>query len=526
MPKKLLFLSFVLLLLVACGGEFDDEGYPIDDFAYEDDEAYPADDMDEYMENDDMMDEPESNSSTGVATAGSGDFAETDCPFDVANRYNVSCGILTVPENRTTNNGQTIEIAIAILPAGSNSAEPDPVIYLEGGPGGSALSSLEAEPDAWAEYGFARNRDIIFIDQRGTGYSSPSLNCPEMDDDYEGIDNELDCLDRLLDEGVDVTAYNSVENAADVNALAEALGLDSYNLVGISYGTRLGLAVMRDHPQRVRSVVLDSPFPPNADPATNEAALTYDRILAVIDLCEQDLECSGAYPDLEQVLIDTVEWMNTEPPSDDLDGDTLLQVLYQALFSADEYASAVPLLIYLSYEEDYSFLEEIADELLGGGYSRPFQSYENDGDSEGMYTSVMCHDEFVFSSLDQMEDATADAVPTELRTALSAATAEFFELCNEWGAGTADPFVNAAVVSDIPTLVMVGELDPATPPVWGQLTVDTLSNGQLHIFGGGGHSLLSTNQCAMQLASDFIDNPTGSLDSSCVQQQPAIQFEY
>ena len=549
MMRRYLLFCLAILFLVACGGEFEDEFYEDEGEAYADEEeVVPVVEDEEYVdeeegvpvvEDEEYVDEEEGvpvvedeeyvdeeeGAPAAASIESSGQFATAECPFDVDRQYDITCGYLTVPENRETGSDTTIDLAIAILHAGQDNSEPDPVIYLDGGPGGSALSSLEAEPDSWAAYGFARTRDIVFIDQRGTGYSQPSLNCPEMDDDYEGLDNELDCQRRLLEAGIDLTAYNTAENGTDVADLADALGLESYNLVGISYGTYLALAVMRDHPEKVRSVVLDSPFPPNSDPAIDEAALTYDRILALIALCEQDTECLGAYPDLETVLIETVERMNSDPPSDDMDGDLLLQTIYQALFSADQYASAIPLLIYLSYEEEYDFLAEIADELLGGGFSRPRQS-DNDGDSEGMYTSVLCHDEFSFATADQAEDRTADVVPVELRTSLSSASLEFFELCEAWGAGEAADWANAAVVSDIPTLIVVGELDPATPPVWGELALQTLENGVLYIVGGSGHSLLSTNDCVINLSSDFIADPYAPLNDSCIDQQPAIDFEY
>ena len=100
-----------------------------------------------------------------------------------------------------------------------------------------------------------------------------------------------------LSEGIDVSAYNTAENAADVADLADALALDSYSLYGISYGTRLAMAVMRDHPQNISSVVLDSPFPPNSDPATNEGPLSYDRFRALFDACANDAECDDYFPD-------------------------------------------------------------------------------------------------------------------------------------------------------------------------------------------------------------------------------------
>ena len=172
-------------------------------------------------------------------------------PDGVVEGQNIDCGYLFVPETRDDSSSPSIQLAYAVLYAPTESPQPDPVIYLAGGPGGSAVKEL----DGWLDAPYLQDRDLVLLDQRGTGYSLPTLNCPEMEQAVQ--DATQACRDRLVEEGVDLQAYSSVENAADVADLRVALGYDEWNLYGISYGTRLALTVMRDHPEGVRSVVLE-----------------------------------------------------------------------------------------------------------------------------------------------------------------------------------------------------------------------------------------------------------------------------
>ncbi|MCA9925859.1 MAG: alpha/beta fold hydrolase, partial [Anaerolineales bacterium] len=201
-------------------------------------------------------------------------FETAACQFDEPEGHDVTCGYLIVPEDRSQPN-KTIRLHVAIFASESDNPAPDPVVYLEGGPGGDAL---EAMPFTFDD-NFApllADRDVIIFDQRGTGYSEPSLACPEsieadldIIDEVVPLEEEIDisldaaaaCYNRLVDEGVNLAAYNSLENAADVNDLRIALGYDEWNLYGISYGTKLAMTTMRDHPEGIRSVILDSPYP-------------------------------------------------------------------------------------------------------------------------------------------------------------------------------------------------------------------------------------------------------------------------
>ncbi len=240
-------------------------------------------------------------------------------------------------------------MALAVLYSTAANPAPDPLVYLEGGPGGSALAGL----DAWYNSPLRATRDIVVFDQRGTGYSFPRLYCWELDelddvalDTYEGnaalsVGEQQalkDCRARLVaEEGVDLTMYNSAASAADVADLRVALGYDSVNLLGVSYGTRLALTVMRDQPAGVRSVVLDSSYPPNVDAYELGASGTYRVFRQLFDDCALDPGCSAAYPNLETRFGQLVAQWNASPVTiPDLDmtvnGDDLIDSVFQMFY--------------------------------------------------------------------------------------------------------------------------------------------------------------------------------------------------
>lgn len=538
----IILLLFLLMTLVACApGDFDESFDPeLDEFdeAYVDDEEFLEPEEPEPSDPDarsvvvDAVDvEEESENNTPQTSDQTAPFTTASCPFDGGNAYDVECGWLTVPENRQSGNGETIELAIAILPAANGSSKP-PVIYLEGGPGGSALSSFESDIDGWAQYGFAQNRDLIFIDQRGTGYSIPSLNCTELDDESADVDSATEaCHARLTAAGIDLAAYNSRENGSDVAALANALGYTQYSLYGVSYGTRLALAVMRDHPEGIEKVVLDSPFPPHVDPGETESVITYGRIQALFQTCEDDQACDDAFPDLNDVFLDTVFDLNDNPAEGgEVTGDFLVETIYQALFAGEDVNFLVPLMIYDASEGNFDLLFELQEEAslsqdlnhLGSLRQSPS---ENDGDSEGMYHSVMCHDEFSFSNFTEAETNLMDQVPAEVGDGLFVSTLDQFNTCDLWDVEATSDDINEPVQSDIPTLILVGEFDPATPPEWGEETDRFLSNSVLYELPGSGHSVTSANFCAIAMMDSFFESDSHTVDASCLDDIRPIEFE-
>ena len=276
---------------------------------------------------------------------------------------------------------------------------------------------------------------------------------------FEDENPEVTCHNRLLDEGIDLTAYNTAENAADVAALREALGIESWDLLGISYGTRLALEIMRDYPQGVRSVVLDSVFPPNADTPGEEALAPLWSLQWLFQECANDGYCSENYPDLETVFTDTVVALN-DTPQDEVYGDDFAFTVTNAL-NDTSLIPLVPLVIYAVANGDMATLNELSTD--DAGFERPrFQDESDRGDSEGMYNSVICHDEYIFGSYETAESMLLGQAPEALEAFLLQPVADLFNVCSFWGAGAAAPVQNEPVYSDIPTLILAGSM--ITPP--------------------------------------------------------------
>ena len=245
----------------ACIGLEDDDG--LDD--REDrllDRGQDLNDQDEGFEGPSRTDgtpAPEQASQTGA-------FAPGPCPFEPEVAVEVECGWLAVPESRVGLSDDSIEVAVAILRTPTSDPAPDPVVFLHGGLGGVALAERWAwlsDLDRWQDHPILATRDLVLVDQRDTGYSRPSLTCSDVED-------PSDSHDRFAVDGITLAAYTTPENAADLAALREGLGYDEWNLLGSSYGTRLGAAIVRDHPDGVRSLILDGVYPLDVVPAYHE----------------------------------------------------------------------------------------------------------------------------------------------------------------------------------------------------------------------------------------------------------------
>ena len=245
-------------------------------------------------------------------------------PTEVEGRT-VICGRVTVPEDHAKPEGRRIDLAFAVLKARTQSPVPDPVIYLHGGPGGGALTALSGVVRPLFD-GYRNRRDVVTFDQRAAGISSDMVTCfhtlggdlfellvpSAAADDMQTVFFK-DCLAELAEQGTDLTAYNTYQNALDVRAVMQALGYPEYNIYGVSYGTTLGLEVMRSAPEGVRSVVLDSVSPPQAKVYEENAKPTQESIQAVLDQCAADAACAKAYPDLEAVLMRVAAQLQMAP---------------------------------------------------------------------------------------------------------------------------------------------------------------------------------------------------------------------
>jgi pimeloyl-ACP methyl ester carboxylesterase len=470
---------------------------------------------------------------TPVLGQDSAKFEPADCLFDVPSGYQAECGYVLVPESRnpaTADNTNEIRLSVAVLKSFSASPEPDPVIYFEGGPGGHSMAFGDFYADAFTP--FLETRDVIIFDQRGVGYSEPDMMCTnvlelsyELLDEDLSIDEELavydeayfECRERMLSEGTNLLAYNTDENAADVRDIATALGYARVNVFGISYGSRLALEVMRDYPEIVRSSVIDGVYPPNID-AYPEFIPNSDRVFNMLfDGCAADAACDAAFPDLEVTFYSTVDRLNAQPEMvsyfDDYTGETrdvlvtgdlLVDGLFGLLYATD-YIGELPLYIYEASEGVYDgFLDDLMFTLFFNYYF-----------SDGMYWAAECYEEAAFST-EETTIALTQGIPSQMVDLWLPGSLDTLSFCGEWIPATADASYKDPVVSDIPTLVTVGDYDPITPPSWAQTAAATLSNSYYFEYPGVGHSAFFGTQCAVDMTAAFIENPAAEPDSSCI----------
>lgn len=465
-------------------------------------------------------------------------FEKADCPFDKPQGVSVDCGYLVVPESRANPGGPSVRLAVGRFKAAAAKALPDPILYLEGGPGGSPLRSY-VKNFALVFAPFNQKRDVILLDQRGTGYSQPALDCPEVTQlSLDQLDQQLTaqqaddqanqalaaCHDRLTTQGVNLGAYNSAESAADLNDLRVALGIAEWNLYGISYGTRLALTALRDAPQGIRSVVIDSVYPPQASLVSATPANFARALNLVFDTCAAEAACNSAYPNLKQVLFDSVRRLNAAPAPISLtqpdlgnigtpgkvlpallDGNSLLGFIFQSLYSS-ELIPSIPALIYQVKDGDFSAIAQLQSQFLG----------QLKDISQGMYYSVECFESVVFDSPAEAE-AAYQAQP-ELAEALGSPLG-MFDACKLWNVPKAPAIEEQAVRSDVPTLVVAGQFDPITPPAWGKLAAATLSKSSVIEVPAAGHGPSLSLACPQTIVLAFFDRPTTPPDSTCLAQE-------
>ena len=461
-------------------------------------------------------------------------FREDSCPF--SNRpgtplHAAECGYLTVPADYDNPAAGTYEIAVAVFPATGERIDDVPVVYLEGGPGGNALEGLEVSGGILLEP-LNERRDVIVFDQRGTGFSRPALSCPETRELTRELigqalpiaeENELwlgalrTCRDRLAEDGIDLSLVNSAANAADVDRLRVALGHEQWDLYGISYGTRLAQTVMRDFPNGVRRVVLDSAYPLELDIHASIAASSQRAFRLLLDSCTADSACNEHYPDLEEALIAASDRLSASPEpgqaSFSLDGETvdtlmtgerLAWLIFEALYQTN----VIPWLPEIISEAAKGNVEPanlmLSNSLINDAFS-----------SVGMHFSTQCADEVPFTTREAITSGVeASPLFARLQDPEGTYAQDTIDTCALWNVPPSPPVENEPVRSDIPTLVLAGEFDPITPPSAGMAVAANLSNATFIEFPAAGHGVLSDGECVESIVLAFLDGENAP-DASC-----------
>jgi pimeloyl-ACP methyl ester carboxylesterase len=423
------------------------------------------------------------------------------------------CGTITVPENRAKPGGRTIELFVAILPANTLSPQPDPLVILAGGPG-QAASTLA--PFAQSLASIRRTRDIVLIDQRGTGRSG-ALSCKAFTPD-DRAEFELDplpkarnCLAELIGRGVDPAQYTTTNWVEDLDAARDALGYARLDLWGGSYGTRVALEYLRRHPDRVRSVVLDGVAPP-AMRITLDVWKTRDAAIDdIIAACRASTACSHAFPDPAATLDELARTLAGgkrvtfedprvgTPQTFTLTFEHVVGAL-QPLTYSPELSSLIPELLERARNGDYAPLVAAALALTSDLAEQM---------NAALHYSVTC-----------AEDVPRIDATTRTKVLLSSRAGRMAEriiaVCDLWPRGEMPPDFATPVTSDVPVLLLSGGLDPVTPPAYGAQVARTLKRS-LHVVAPGYGHIVSPHACAPRLVAAFVETAAfDKLPTACI----------
>lgn len=433
------------------------------------------------------------------------------------------CGTLRRPENPGDPESPEIEISVAVVPALSLAPQPDPFVPIAGGPGQGTIEFYSGYANAFEAV--RRERDILLVDQRGTGKSS-RLDC-EFDGEFVSGQHAAEevraasseCLEGLPH---DARYFTTSVAVTDLEAVREALGYPQLNLYGVSYGSRVAQHYARRYPEATRTVVLDGVVPPQL-PLGPEIAIEAQRAIdSIIARCTEDAACAGRFPDLARSFArlraelgnDAVPVRLPHPVTGELEtvdfGDDELAIAIRLLAYSPSSIALLPLLIHEGADGN---LTPLAAQFL------LISSSLADSIALGMHNSVMCTEDVPFfdeSAIDYDALAASYIGPEQVQ-ALRA-------ICSVWPTGPIDPGFHEPLATDIPVLLLSGDADPITPPRYAELAKTELGNA-VHLVGiNQGHGQAAVG-CLPSIIGDFVATADpGQIESDCLKRSFAMPF--
>ena len=431
------------------------------------------------------------------------------------------CLTVPVPEDRARPGARTISLHVVVVKRQAASTDRDPVFYFTGGPGQAASEGLAGTVD---ELAVLTTRDLVLIDQRGTGQSQP-LRCTldRVEDAVRGwLTGDFPraalrvCREKLLAQGIDLARYATADAVMDADAVRGALAYDRVNLLGVSYGTRVALEYARRYPERVRTVTLRGLHTPDSRFPLHVAGDAQRALDLTLRACDEDASCIAAYPALRDGLTTAFARARSRPVRLPLGGSSdadsvsvtpaiLAGALLFSLYSADG-AAALPLAVHSAATGDMN--PWVAPGLLTAfGASQTL--------ALGMYLSVVCMED-----IPRIGGSSGKAEGGFLGDTL---VRNLADACSEWLPGAMAPPVPVLQTS-APVLILSGDIDPVTPPRWGETLLDHLPNGRQVILTAVSH-VPSMPPCAKQMVAEFIKAAdVTAIDTSCAASGRRARF--
>ena len=433
------------------------------------------------------------------------------------------CATWQQPLDRTDPSDETLALFVARLKSTAIEPAKDAFTIVNGGPGGSSIDLLVDM--AGVVGAFTRERDVIVIDQRGTGRSAP-LTCEAITDRAEEYTEEQtleatkDCLDNLTHDPRFFTTSVGVE---DLEALREALGYEQLSLYGISYGTRVVQQYVRRYPVTSRVAVIDGVVPPQQALGPRIAIHSQDALDQALARCVEEESCNTAFPNLAAELGALRASLEESPvplsiPHPVTGKQTEIELTYPHVmmwlrFSlyATETTALIPLTIHeAAVSQNYIPIASNALRMLHNITTAL---------NYGMHNAVICTEDAPFYDEQSVDYDAMDAtyIGGEMLGSLKS-------ICEVWPAGYIHEDIKQPLISDTPTLVLSGELDPITPPAWGDMSMQGLSQAKHIIAPGQGHGTLARG-CIPKMVLEFVEKTNVTeVDDSCVKHLGAYPF--
>jgi len=436
------------------------------------------------------------------------------CAFKADSSLKTRCAYLIVPENRNKPHGKTIKLPFIYVEGNNPGKHKDPVLYTAGGPGASSLGGVRFINERL----FIKDRDYIAFEQRGTGLALPSLSCDSMGEAIKRVYREnlpledvvlqqvKKCREALVKKGIDLDAYNTIENAADIEDLRRALNIDSINLVGISYSGGLMMTVMRNFPQHIRSVVLDSALPGFVNYEEDALFSINESFNRIFSNCDRDSTDKTHYGNLKQrfqqyfisigdkeFLLKYLEKGTKDSISIKYRRSELLDFLVDKL-SDNRVLKNVPYIInQLIAGNDKAYMTWYFDNIFSAGNTNTL----------GMRFSMYCSEQIDYA------DQTLIDKQNEIFPYLAGYRFNNVDhpICSCWDVKPVDRIAKTPVYSNIPVLLSSGDTDPYCRPFYNDLIHHYMPNSQRLLFTDKTHGPLLNTRIGDELLATFLSNP-------------------
>ena len=449
-----------------------------------------------------------------------------DCRIRAARGFpgiKARCGTLQRHEDPANPDSPILSLFVAVVPALSLEPQPDPLVPIAGGPG-------QASSDFYAAYQGAfekvrRNRDIVLLDQRGTGQSA-AMNCEAVEDIIEGrfsreqtLAVTQECLEQLPH---DPRFFTTSVAVGDLEALRQALGYSAFNLYGISYGSRVAQHFVRRYPASTRTVILDGVVPPQIALGPAIAIEAQNALDAIFERCAESEVCAERFPDIREDFSILQAELVDEPVTINLP-DPLTGKPEEMSFGPQELAAALRLLSY--HPNSVAVMPMLINEAIRGNYAPLASQFMmiaasvSDAMSIGMHNAVVCTEDAPYFAGEQVSRDALDATyigPLQL-DALET-------ICSVWPTGVLDEDFKTPLASDLPVLLLSGEADPVTPPHYAELAAIDLDNARLLTGRKQGHGQ-APRGCMPDLIAEFVESANNhDLDAGCFDRVHAMPF--